>query len=116
MDREIRLRFARQPDMLILELPGAEIPQRRLQPSFVASLLNEAGKMLDDIVVGFGRHRVNCFYLERLHEAFGFGIIIPIAFASHGPHQSMIAEVATTAGDSFKYPDGKEFCGTIEVR
>ena len=46
----------------------AEIYQRRVQPSFAENLLHEAGTMFDNIVLGFKRHWINRFDLERFQE------------------------------------------------
>lgn len=40
--------------------------------------------MFDNVVLGFERHRINRFDLQRFHEAFGLGIVIWIASAYQG--------------------------------
>lgn len=47
--------------------------------------LNEVVKMFDEIVIGFERHRIHRFKLERLYEAFCRSIVLrtPAAIGYH---------------------------------
>jgi hypothetical protein len=79
--------FARLPDVLILELLWAEIAERRVAPALVVDLLDEVGKVLDDVLEAFEGHRVDGFDLQGFHEAFRPGVIIGVASASHRADQ-----------------------------
>jgi hypothetical protein len=81
------LGIARLPDVLILELRGAQIAERRMEPVFVVDLLDEVGKVLCDVVEAFEGHRVDSFDLESFHEAFRLGVVIGVTPASHRTDQ-----------------------------
>ncbi|WP_167514817.1 hypothetical protein [Mesorhizobium intechi] len=51
---------------MILELLRAQISERRMEPAFVLDLLDEAGKVINDVVEGFEGHRVDRLDLQRL--------------------------------------------------
>jgi hypothetical protein len=71
--------FARLPDVLILELLGAQIAERGVEPTFVVDLLDKVGKVLSDVLEAFEGHRIDRLDLYGFHEAFRFGVVIRIA-------------------------------------
>src|SRR4051794_39068979 len=67
------------PGDLILELRGAEIAEGGVEPARVVDLLDEAGKVVGNVVEGLECHWVDGFDLEHLHEALGLGVVVWVA-------------------------------------
>src|SRR6516162_11624125 len=64
------------PGVVILELRGAQVAERGVQPAGVVDLVNEAGKIRGDVLECFVVHKVDGFDLQRLDEAFGLGVVV----------------------------------------
>ena len=60
---------------MILELRGAQIAERGVEPPCVVDLVDEAGKIGGDILESIVVHQVDGFDLQRLHEALGLGVM-----------------------------------------
>lgn len=60
-----------------------------MEPAFVVDLLDEAGKVINDVVEGFEGHRVDRLDLQRLHEALRLGVVVKIASAAHRARQAV---------------------------
>ena len=63
--------FDRLPSVLILELRGAQVAERGVEPSCVVDPVDEAGKMGGELLEGFVVHQVDGLDLQRLDEALG---------------------------------------------
>src|SRR5271154_6155047 len=74
-----RLSGPRGPLHAGLELLRAEIAERRMQSALVVDLLDEAGKILNDIFERFVCHRIDRLDLHGFHEALHLGVVIRIA-------------------------------------
>src|SRR5262249_7609724 len=70
------------PGVMILELRGAQVAERGVQPASVVDLVNEAGKIRGDVLECFVVHKVDGFDLQRLDEAFGLGRVQATACSS----------------------------------
>src|SRR5215813_11795647 len=64
------------PGVVILELRGAQVAERGVQPASVVDLVNEAGKIRGDVLECFVVHKIDGFDLQRLDEAFGLGVVV----------------------------------------
>src|SRR5690606_8483520 len=60
-----------------------------MKPAFVVDLLDEAGKMFDNVLECFEGHRIDRFDLQRFHEALGFCVVVRIASATHRADQTL---------------------------
>jgi hypothetical protein len=76
-------RFDRLPGVVILELRGAEISERRVEPSAVVDLVDEAGKIGGDVFERLVFHHVDGLDLQGFHEAFGLRIVVGITAPAH---------------------------------
>lgn len=84
--------FDHQPDTLILELLRGQVAQRRVEPTPVVDVVDEAGKVVRHIGEGLVGHGIDGLDLQRLHEAFGLGIVVGVAAPSHRADQAMRIE------------------------
>lgn len=62
-----------------------------MQPAGVVDLINEAGKIGDDIFECFVVHQVDGFDLQCLDEAFRLGVVVRIAPTAIEPLRSCSA-------------------------
>ena len=80
--------------MLLLELLGAPISKSGMEPFGVVDLVDELGKVVNDVLEGLVGHRIDGFNLQGLHEALGLGIVVRIAAAPHRADQAMSCQGA----------------------
>ena len=76
----------------ILILRGAEIAERGVESAGVVDLIDEAWKVGCDVFESFVGHEIHGFNLKRLHEAFGFGVIVWIAATAHRTYESLLSQ------------------------
>lgn len=60
-----------------------------MEPSAVVDLVNESGKVFDDISKRLELHRVYPLDLKGLHEAFRFGVVIRVSSSSHRTNKAI---------------------------
>jgi hypothetical protein len=82
--------FDRRPGVLLLELGGAAVSERRVQAPVVV-LFDEARELLRDVVEGLEIHRVDALDLEGLDQALGHRVVVRIATARHGAFEAAAA-------------------------
>src|SRR5215813_10300211 len=80
------------PGVVILELRGAQVAERGVQPASVVDLVNEAGKIRGDVLECFVVHKVDGFDLQRLDEAFGLGVVVGVSTPAHRADEPMLCE------------------------
>src|SRR5215813_3944203 len=80
------------PGVVILELRGAQVAERGVQPASVVDLVNEAGKIRGDVLECFVVHQVDGFDLQRLDEAFGLGVVVGVSTPAHRADEPMLCE------------------------
>src|SRR5215831_9260811 len=80
------------PGVVILELRGAQVAERGVQPASVVDLVNEAGKIRGDVLECFVVHKVDGFDLQRLDEAFGLGVVVGVPTPAHRADEPMLCE------------------------
>ena len=80
------------PGMVILELRGAQVAERGVQPASVVDLVNEAGKIRGDVLECFVVHQVDGFDLQRLDEFFGLGVRLGISAPAHRAGEPVLCE------------------------
>ena len=68
---------------MILEMHGAEIAEGRMEPSAIVDMVDEAGKMFDNVGKCLELHRVDGLDLKRLHEALRLGVVVRVSSPSH---------------------------------
>jgi hypothetical protein len=74
------------------ELKGRLVSERRVQPILVVDVCDEAIDAATGVAdVGEGA-AINLLGLERLHEAFGFGVVEGIAGSAHADGDVMFGE------------------------
>ena len=77
---------------------GRDIPAPN-EACVCVDLLNEVGKLLDDVLEGFVSHWIDSLDRQRLHEALGLCVVVGIASAPHGAYQAMFGkELAVDLG------------------
>src|SRR5262245_35517130 len=80
------------PGVVILELRGAQVAERGVQPASVVDLVNEAGKIRGDVLECFVVHKVDGFDLQRLDEAFGLGVVVGVSTPAPRADEPMLCE------------------------
>src|SRR5215510_9317479 len=80
------------PRLVILELRGAQVAERGVQPASVVDLVNEAGKIRGDVLECFVVHQVDGFDLQRPDEAFGLGVVVGVSTPAHRADEPMLCE------------------------
>ena len=69
--------------MLLLELYGAEVPERGAQPLDILDLADQALSLDCYIGEGLERHWVHPLDPERLYEALDLGVVVEIVVPAH---------------------------------
>ena len=69
--------------MLNLELDRAPVVERRMEPPLIVDLVDEVRKRMNDVGERLIATELDLFILQRLHKAFGFGIVVGNATTAH---------------------------------
>ena len=69
-----------------------------MQPTGVVDLIDEAGQIGHDVAERLVGHRVDRLDLQRLHEAFGLGIVIGVCAPAHGAFELMVGQDLAVGG------------------
>src|SRR5262249_42962393 len=91
--------FDRLPGVVVLELGGAQVAKRRMEPAGVIDLVDEAGKVGGDVLEGLIGHRIDRLHLECLHETLRLGVVVRVRAPAHGANEAMLGkELAIALG------------------
>ena len=78
--------------MSLLKLHWWQIAQGRVQSARVINLIDELWETFNDLLVTAIFVQVDMLAFERLHETFGFGVIVRIAPPADGSAQAIIGQ------------------------
>ncbi|MET4031027.1 hypothetical protein ABIC08_008797 [Bradyrhizobium sp. RT9b] len=56
-------------------------------------MVDELGKIFDDVSECLERHWIDALNLQRLHEAFGLSVVVRISSPTHGPFDPVLGKV-----------------------
>jgi hypothetical protein len=80
------------PGVVIVELRGAQVAERGVQPASAVDLVNEAAKIRGDVLERFVVHQVDGIDLQRLDEAFSLGVVVRVSTPAHRTDEPMLCE------------------------
>ena len=85
-------RFDPLAGLLLLELHGASVTERRVQPLRVLDLVDEPREIVGDVAKALVFHAIHRLHLQRLHEALGLGVVIRVPAPPHRAFEPVLGQ------------------------